>query len=375
MGTSTRLPGDIMLVGSLPFETVEEGLRAVGSKLGGDVIAIPDGEVGPRKMWCMFLATDTYSKHPDLVESRRPSPAVISSEDQPVGDKKTRPGAAKEYHWTFRVKEGIKHLDFGKLGYAAAALESYATFCRLRDEGVIPKRVRFQVSLVATDSGTNVYFDDVATWPMVHAAYATAMQAEIARMLEVIPADDLAIQLDLAWETVDSSIGDEQYFPWWPRSTLDEKFERYMIDLVDLASRVPENVPLGLHWCYGTWGGWPMTEMPNLELCVRLSNAAVARIRRQVDYVHMPIVPKPDSAFLASLRDLDIGGTRVFLGLIHPHDGLEGADRRIDLAKQYLNDFGVAAVCGFGREDPRQLGNILDVHKAAALKLGQTRST
>ena len=36
MGTSTRLPGDIMLVGSLPFETAEEGLRAVGSKLGGE---------------------------------------------------------------------------------------------------------------------------------------------------------------------------------------------------------------------------------------------------------------------------------------------------------------------------------------------------
>ena len=52
-----------------------------------------------------------------------------------------------------------------------------------------------------------------------------------------------------------------------------------MTDLVDLAAAVPENVPLGLHWCYGTWGGWPMTEMPNLELCVRLSNAAVARIK------------------------------------------------------------------------------------------------
>jgi hypothetical protein len=83
----------------------------------------------------MFLATDTYSKHPDLVESRRPSPAVISNEDKPVGDKKTRPGAAKEYHWTFRPKEGVKRLDFGELGYAAAALESYATFRRLRDEG------------------------------------------------------------------------------------------------------------------------------------------------------------------------------------------------------------------------------------------------
>jgi hypothetical protein len=58
----------------------------------------------------------------------------------------------------------------------------------------------------------------------------------------------------------------------------------------------------------------------------------------------MPIVAQPDSTFLASLRDLDIGGTRVFLGLIHPHDGLEGTNRRIDLAKKYLNDFGIVWV-------------------------------
>jgi hypothetical protein len=362
-----------MLVGSLPFETVEEGLRAVGSALGNDVIAIPDGEVGPRKMWCMFLATDTYSKHPDLVESRRPSPAVISNEEKPVGDKKTRPGAAPEYHWTFRVKDGVKRLNFRELGYAAAARESYATFCRLRDEGVIAKGPRFQVSLVATDSGTNVYFDDVTTWPKVHAAYAKAMKAEISKMLEAIPANDLAIQLDLAWEVVDLSIGDEQYFPWWPQSTLDGKFESYMTDLVDLASGIPEAVPLGLHWCYGTWGGWPMTEMPNLELCVRLSNEAVKRIKRRVDYVHMPVVPNPDDAFLAPLRNLKIGDTRVFLGLIHPQDGLEGAQRRIDLAKKHLTDFGIGAVCGFGRENRGELGNILELHKAATALLPELR--
>jgi hypothetical protein len=46
---------------------------------------------------------------------------VISNEEKPVGDKKTRPGAAPEYHWTFRVKDGVKRLDLGELGYAAAA--------------------------------------------------------------------------------------------------------------------------------------------------------------------------------------------------------------------------------------------------------------
>jgi hypothetical protein len=107
---------------------------------------------------------------------------------------------------------------------------------------------------------------------------------------------------------------------------------------------------------------------------VRLSNAAVARIKRRVDYVHMPVVAQPDDAFLAPLRDLDIGSTRVFLGLIHPHDGLEGARRRIDLAKKYLSGFGIGAVCGFGRENPRELGNILDLHKVAAGSLAMKSS-
>ena len=96
-----------------------------------------------------------------------------------------------------------------------------------------------------------------------------------------------------------------------------------------------------------------------------LLNEFVKRIPRRVDYVTLPLVPNPDDAFLAPLRELHVGGTRVFLGLIYPQDGLEGAKRRIGLAKEYLNS-DIAAVCGFGRENPRELGNILELHKAAA---------
>ena len=35
---------------------------------------------------------------------------------------------------------------------------------------------------------------------------------------------------------------------------------------------IPEDVLIGYHLCYGTWGGWPMTEVDDLSLCVRLSN-------------------------------------------------------------------------------------------------------
>ena len=38
-------------------------------------------------------------------------------------------------------------LDIGPLGYADAALDSWQTFARLKDEGVIPERTRFQVCM------------------------------------------------------------------------------------------------------------------------------------------------------------------------------------------------------------------------------------
>jgi hypothetical protein len=305
------------------------------------------------------------------VETRTPAPEVIANEAKPVADDNVRPGAAAEYHWTFRIRDGVEQLDFGELGYAEAAEQSYAIFRRLREEGTIAPGVRFQVSLPATSSGTDVYFDDRASWPRIHAAYAAAMKREIARMLEVIPADDLLIQLDLAWEVVDLSIGDEQYFPWWPDQGFEEKFDRHLTLLAELAAGIPGEVALGLHWCYGTWGGWPMTEMTSLELCVRLSNESVRRVPRRVDYVHMPVVENPDAGFLRPLRDLEIGDTYVYLGLIHPQDGLGGARGRIEQASEYLDEFGIAAVCGFGREDPAALGDILALHRDAARVLPQ----
>ena len=300
-----RAQGKIMMVGSLPFETVEEGLRAVGSKLGADVTAIPDGEVGPRKMWCMFLASDTYSKHPDLVETRRPSPAIVSNENKPVGTTKTRPGAAPEYHWTFQVKNGVKHLDFGELGYAAAARNSYAIFRRLRDESVIAKGVRFQVSLVATDSGTNVYFDDVANWPMVHQAYVRAMKAEISKMLEVIPADDLLHSAGSSpWEVDQPQYRRRTVFPLaagkYARSEVRTLHQWTCSTRRGCARKRAASIAFGITVPPSADGRSPKCQIS--ECACRLSNKAVKRIKRHVDYVHMPVVPDPDDAFLAPLQ-------------------------------------------------------------------------
>jgi hypothetical protein len=191
------------------------------------------------------------------------------------------------------------------------------------------------------------------------------LRGEIEDVLQTIPADDLVVQFDLAWEVVDLAMGERNYFRFWPRSTYEEKFERHTSWLAELSQSVPDETLLGYHWCYGTWGGWPMTAMEDLSLCVRLSNEAVRRSTRRVDYVHMPVVRDPDEAFFEPLRNLEIGDTKVFLGLIHETDS-EGFPRRLALARRYLSNFGVAGVCGYGRLGPDELPAVLNAHAVAA---------
>jgi hypothetical protein len=358
------LRGDVLLVGSLPFDSVEEAFRAVGDGLGEHAVGFPDGEIGPRKNWVGFLVTDVYPLHPQL-EATAPAPSGPLRQPR---DRDERDRGRARATGQFRVKPGAD-LRFDDLRYGSLAVDSYGVFRRLRDEGTLPSSARFQVALPAPNSAVNAFFSDPAQWPQVHHAYVDGLAGEMAKMLQVIPAEDLLVQFDLAFEVIDLSMGEDNYFPFWPDSTREEKFERHTASLGDLAAIVPAGALLGYHWCYGTWGGWPMTAMADLSLCVELSNEAVRRSARPVDYVHMPVVRHPDAAFFAPLADLDVGSTAVFLGLVHHTDGIEGFRDRVALARPVLPAFGVSSVCGYGRIDPAELPEVLRVHRDCAVEL------
>ena len=82
--------------------------------------------------------------------------------------------------------------------------------------------------------------------------------------------------------------------------------------------------------------------------------------------MHVPVVRKPTAEFFAPLADLDIGDTKVFLGMVHHTDEIADFVRRRDLARAHLADFGIAGVCGYGRVDPAELDHVLAVHAACA---------
>jgi hypothetical protein len=354
----------VVLVGSLPFSNAEETFRAAGKSLDGYIGWIPDGEFGERKLWTPMLPEFVYSKQSDLDETLVPPNRTVQAPPAVAGP----PPTDMDGYWNFRIKPG-RQLRFDDLLYGQFAVDSYGVFRRLREEGVIPADVRFQVSLPSAHSAIDPCFEDASQWPEAYDAYVDGMKREIAKLLEVAPVHDLVFQWDCANEIVDLGMGEANAMKWYPKLSVDEKFDRHVAQLAALGDAIPDDALLGFHWCYGTWGGWPSVAMDDLDVCVRFSNEAVRRVNRHVDYVHMPVLQEPAETFFAPLSRLEIGDTKVFLGMIHHTDGIGDYRRRRDLARKYLPEFGIASVCGYGRVKPDEIRGILDLHAVDAAEL------
>jgi hypothetical protein len=363
--TNGAARSDVLLVGSLPFHTAEEALREAAKGLRGHVAWLPDGEIGPRVDWVGMLPAVVFPSNPTLEETQAPPEHQL---EQPDRDEARPPAEDLDGFWLWRIKPGQK-ARFDDLRYGSYAIDSYGVFRRLRDEGVIAPGVRFQMCLPAPHSAIDAFFGDNTEWEELYAAYLQGIRGEIRKALETIPAEDLVIQWDCAWELVDLAMADRNYFKFWPKLSAEEKFQRHAEQLDNLWQDIPEETLLGYHWCYGTWGGWPMTAMADLDLCVRMSNEAKKRTGRRLDYVHMPVIRHPDEAFFAPLDNLDVGDTKVFLGIVHHTDGIEDFRKRRDLARKHLQDFGIGSVCGYGRVEPEKLPEILAIHVEDANEL------
>jgi hypothetical protein len=340
----------LLLVGSIPMETVADVFCAWGGSLGRFMPCMPDGEVGDRAAWVDMLAYRVYNGHPDLETLKRPAPEN--------GVERWRPRNLTD-EWEFKVRPGVKLVTFGepgwRLGYARDALNSYFVFQTLKKEGVLPQELRLQVCLPLTISAVMPYFHDFADWDKIIPGFESAMRAEIAKMLERIPARELAIQWDEAVELQDVEFG----YPYSPEAG---RFERNTAPIRRLSHDIPAEVMLGHHLCYGTLGGWPMVSPKDLAMAVKFANVAVATSGRRVDFVHIPTLNTTDESYYQPLRDLEVGGASVYLGLIHNMQDKARFRQRVAIARKYLREFGLSAPCGFGRENPGTLPALLQDH-------------
>jgi hypothetical protein len=345
---------EVLLVGSIPLDTVDEVFRTFGTTLGPSLAAMPDGEVGPRKHWISRIHFQVLAGHYQLEAVRHPEPEN--------GIERLFPRNARD-SWLFKVKDGVDRVNFGdpgwRLGYTRDAVNSYFVFKTLRERGVLAKSLRFQVSLPSVISALPPrIFPNPADVAKIRPGYTDALAAEIEMIAQKIPNEDLAIQWDCSTEVQD-------VYGAVPGLSKEGAIERNVEQFRRLSPLVPEKALLGYHLCFGTLGGWPRFAPPDLSATVELANAAIEASGRRVDWIHIPVLDGVGDEFFAPLRNLKPRGARVYLGVVHHMDGFK---ERIALARKYLSDFGVAAYCGFGRIPPDQMPAVLEEH-VQAIKL------
>ena len=341
-----RVDSELLLVGSLPAASTEEALRAGAELFGELVFALPDGETGPRAAW-------VGDERERLV---RPTPGIDVVQE--TGSPNGIPRHAYETP-VFAVSAGAGELRFDSWPRIDDAIESYATFVALRDAGVIAAGLRFQVGLPFPGSAMNAFKADYARdYPVAARAFEELVARELTRLAEAIPPGDLAIQWDCAYETQDI----EGVLAWAPEGG----WERFAGPVTRLTRLIPEETLVGYHLCYGTFPEWPMYEARDYAVLVRMANFAVAESGRTVDWLHLAgprYLRSEDRSFFRPLVDLEPRDARVFLGIVLPIDGVDGLRRREATASRYLDDFGVAMYCGFGRQPGRDGAETMREHR------------
>ena len=324
-------PMGVHLVGSVPLPDAETVFRRAQAALGDRLRRIPDGETGDRSRWVgwqgfAFKALPQFEKVAPRPDQYPPTPR-------------------------FRVREGadISRASFGNLGYADEALASYRIFTQLRDDGVLGTDQRFQVSIPTPIAPVAMFIVDDAQL-VVEPIYERQLLDEVGRILDGIPHDDLAFQWDVCIEM----------WMWerWLPAPFENVEDEIATRLVRLTDAIPDAVEVGHHLCYGDFQHEHMrqpTDAANLAAVA----AAIARSRRPVQWLHLPVpIERDDEAYFAPLRGMSLRPeTELYLGLVHFRDGVDGAQRRIAAARQAgVREFGVATECGMGRRPPDRGG-------------------
>jgi len=341
---------ELLLVGSIPLETAEAVFRRFGP-LGAHLAYLPDGEIGDRQYWVDGIGYRVLNGHPEIETLKRPAP-------DENGVERWRPLGLHD-QFRFRVKPGVAKVRFGdpgwRLGYTRDAVSSYFVFRQMKKDGVIPAAVRFQVCLPLTYSAVTSFFPDPEDHARIVPGFSEALRAEVAKMVELIPPEDLAIQWDLAIENryIEAKLVREG------REAARAEARRLLLPAGEISPHIPAAVALGYHACFGTLDGWPSRQPPDLTGSVLMLNEAVAQSGRRVDFLHMPTLGSAEEKFFAPLADLDAQDARVYLGAIHHMHDAAGLARQIATARKFLPRFGLAAPCGFGRANERR-GKLLD---------------
>jgi hypothetical protein len=337
--------------GSVNLADTDTVMREITARVPSGVRRLPDGETGDRGNW-IFFQLQKFMQLPSLVPVRPPNPAEEAYEELPQ----------------LRLADGVDPatVSWPDLGYADAYLESYAIFTRLREDGVIPAGVRFQVQYptpLASISGYIVPEQQQLLLP----SYERAMFDDLARLLAAIPHGEVAVQWDVA---VEFGILEEAFAPGGAQA-----FDAIVAGLARCVDQVPADIPVGLHLCYGDYGHQHFKQPGSLALQVRVLNAVAAAAGRPPSFVSftVPQYQREDSYFAPLAGLATDAATELNFGLVpyHPAEQAPGTtDAQVRLIDAALaaspggrRDWGISTECGMGRASRDEIPVLLDQHR------------
>jgi hypothetical protein len=343
-------PSSVHFNGSVNLPDGETVMREISSRIPRGVRRMTDGETGDRNYWISFQ-TRKFEEMPEF-------------ERVAVGQAyETAAGAPDMPQLRLTDGASAEMIDWPNLGYADAYTESFAIFDRMRNEGTIPAGVRFQMQYptpLASMAGTIAPDDQ----PTVAPAYEEALFGDLDTALERLPHDQVAVQWDVAVEfgALEGAMG--------PKISIDH----IAPGLVRCIERVPADVPVGMHLCYGDYGHQHFKQPESLQMQVDLVNAVTAGAGRPVNFVSFTVPQgRNDSAYFEPLSGLRTGpDTELDFALVpyHPDDQAPGttAEQIEQIDAALLNstagarDWGICTECGMGRVDAQDVPRLLDLH-------------
>ena len=346
------MPADhVHFNGSVNLDDAESVMREIASRVPSGLRRIPDGETGDRGNW-IFFQFQRFAQLPWLVPARPPGAAEGDYEQVPL----------------LRLADGADpaQVSWPDLGYADAYLRSYQVFATLRQQGVIPAGVRFQVEYPTPMASISAYIVPEQQQALLD-SYERAMFADLDRLLAVVPAGEAAVQWDVA---VEFGTLEEAFAPGGAQA-----YDAIIAALTRCVDQVPAGIPVGLHLCYGDYGHQHFMQPESLALQVRVLNAVTAAAGRPASFVSFTVPQyQREESYFAPLTGLAADpATELNFALVpyHPAEQAPGTTgdqvRLIDAALAPSpggpRDWGICTECGMGRVSREDIPALLDLHR------------
>jgi hypothetical protein len=273
---------------------------------------------------------------------------LLPPEESPLTGRLRRcPSLRSNRHWARpQASQLLRRIAAGgpidaDLGLAAAAVEDFRHVWQAKLDGRLKAENRFIVALPTAYTllcGLGQASPDGATLERVERSLA----AEVRRLLESLPPEQIAIQWDVCgetriWESRGRDLGAPRDLP-----------ERLLKSFIALSDAVPPAVELGWHFCHRDTAGAASSSAHDAAQVTRLAGAIIASTDREPGFLHLPVPrERDDPDYYAPLANLGLWPAMdVYLGLVHEGDDVESAWRRLYAASGVLGRVGIAPACG-----------------------------